>query len=60
MSNSKDNLMYTLSSRFTPPMMAVLFPDPLALAKSASCLESSALRSKNELALIPLALDLLV
>ena len=50
--------MLTLSGRFTPPIILVLPPAAFAFAKSASCFDSSALRSKKELALIPLALDL--
>lgn len=51
---------HTLSGRLTPPTIAVLLPEALAFAKSASCLDSSAFRSKKEVALIPFALDLLL
>jgi len=46
----------TLSGRLTPPTICVLLPDALFLVNSACCLESSALRSKNELVLTPFAL----
>jgi hypothetical protein len=49
----------TFSGRFTPPTIAKLFPAALLLANSASFFESSALRSKKELALTPLAFALL-
>lgn len=49
---------HTLSGRFTPPTTAVAIPAALFLAKSSSCFASSALRSKNELALTPAAFAL--
>ena len=49
-----------MSGRLTPPTIEVLLPEALALAKSASCFDSSDFRSKKEVALMPFALDLLL
>lgn len=49
----------TLSGRFTPPTTARWRPSAFAFANSISFLESSDLRSKNDVALTPFALALL-
>jgi hypothetical protein len=57
---NEDVVSLTLPGRLTPPIICVLLPAALFLANSACCLEISACKSKNELALTPFVLALAV